>query len=248
VQSTIFRRPAAFALLAAAAVLLAALLIAPRAEAATIYACQKKKGGAIRIVGPKVKCKKKTEKTLKWNSSGTAGKNGKNGTNGSNGANGQNGANGTNGTNGAPGQPQKSLFFDVASDNGGFLSNIFTNVITVGDVSVRMACGNFIANILGIEATGPAGTRSQTGLVATRTDDTATQAQQTQVQRDDVTTNTSIGVLVTNTSGTLPNKASFTATIKSPTQVVFLHGYLEVGTAPSPTACQFQGSAFAIPV
>ena len=71
-QSTFARRPAALALLAAAAVLLAALLIAPRAEAASIYACQKKKGGALRIVTSKTKCKK-TEKKLTWSTTGKSG-------------------------------------------------------------------------------------------------------------------------------------------------------------------------------
>ena len=61
----------------------------------------------------------------------------------------------------------------MASDIGGILSNIYTPLITIGDVSVRMACGNFIANILGIEASAPAGSTSQTGLVASRIDNSA---------------------------------------------------------------------------
>lgn len=99
------RPQGALVLLTAAFVVLAALLIAPRAEAASIYACQKKKGGNVRIVGSKTKCKK-SEKKLSWSTTGTAGSNGSNGSNGTNGTNGTNGApgsNGTNGTNGAAG-------------------------------------------------------------------------------------------------------------------------------------------------
>ena len=60
--------------------LLGTLLIAvPAAPAATIYACQKKKGGTIRIVSSKTKCKKSSEKKIKWSTTGPAGKNGTNG-------------------------------------------------------------------------------------------------------------------------------------------------------------------------
>ena len=63
-----FKRVGATALLAIAG-LLGSLLIAPAAPAATINACQKKKGGTIRIVTSKTKCKK-TEKKIKWSTDG----------------------------------------------------------------------------------------------------------------------------------------------------------------------------------
>jgi hypothetical protein len=84
-----------------ASLLLIALGTGASASASTIYACQKKKGGAIRIVSAKTKCNKKTEKKISWNTQGPSGPAGKNGTNGSNGANGAIGTNGSNGANGA---------------------------------------------------------------------------------------------------------------------------------------------------
>jgi hypothetical protein len=80
-------------LTAAGALLLAALAVAPQAEAATIYACVKKKSGSARIVSKKAKCKK-GESKLSWNSEGPAGRNGVNGANGSNGKDGAQGKEG----------------------------------------------------------------------------------------------------------------------------------------------------------
>jgi hypothetical protein len=79
--------------------LLAALAVAPSANAATYYACVKKKGGSIRIVSRTTKCKT-SERKISFNSQGPPGRNGLNGRNGKNGANGKNGTNGTNGTTG----------------------------------------------------------------------------------------------------------------------------------------------------
>jgi hypothetical protein len=79
--------------------LLATLALAPSAQAATYYACVKKKGGSIRIVSKATKCKR-SERKISFNAEGPAGRNGLNGRNGKNGANGKNGTNGTNGTSG----------------------------------------------------------------------------------------------------------------------------------------------------
>jgi hypothetical protein len=83
-------------LAAAGALLLAVLAAAPQAEAATIYACAKKKGGAVRVVSKKAKCKK-SETKLSWNTNGPGGKNGANGLNGSNGKDGVQGKEGVPG-------------------------------------------------------------------------------------------------------------------------------------------------------
>jgi hypothetical protein len=158
VQSLIVRRPGALALLAPAAVLLAALLIAPSAEAASLYACQKKKGGTLRIVASKTKCKK-TEKKLKWNSSGTSGKNGKNGTNGTNGTNGANGApgaqgiQGIQGLQGPPGPGAKRI---NGTATVAFLTETPMGSITVGDAKFDFFCTNaFIVNVVSIKVTSP---------------------------------------------------------------------------------------------
>jgi len=79
--------------------LLATLALAPSAQAATYYACVKKKGGSIRIVSKATKCKR-SERKISFNAEGPPGRNGLNGRNGKNGANGKNGTNGTNGTSG----------------------------------------------------------------------------------------------------------------------------------------------------
>ncbi|MCW3056531.1 MAG: hypothetical protein JWO21_500 [Solirubrobacterales bacterium] len=78
---------------AAAALALAALLTAPHADAATIYACFKKRTGAFRIVGKRSICRR-GERKLSWNTIGPAGANGLNGANGVNGTNGINGVTG----------------------------------------------------------------------------------------------------------------------------------------------------------
>jgi hypothetical protein len=65
----------AFALLMTSGALVGvALTLAPRADAATIYACVKKSGGAVRIVAKKVKCKK-DENRYTWATEGASGKN-----------------------------------------------------------------------------------------------------------------------------------------------------------------------------
>jgi len=95
-KSRVVNQLAAAVLAATGELLLAAFAAAPQAQASTIYACYKKKGGTVHIIAKSGKCKK-GETKLSWNSEGPAGKNGTNGTNGTNGINGTNGTNGTNG-------------------------------------------------------------------------------------------------------------------------------------------------------
>lgn len=80
----------------------ASVAVAGSAEAATYYACVKKKGGAIRIVSAKAKCKR-SERKISFNSAGAPGRNGRNGVNGKNGLAGKNGVNGVNGAKGETG-------------------------------------------------------------------------------------------------------------------------------------------------
>jgi hypothetical protein len=95
-----FTRRGITLLAAVGALLTVAFAAAPQADAATIYACVKKKGGSTRIVSKSTKCRR-SEYKLSWN---TSGRNGRNGTNGRDGANGKNGANGANGAAGASGK------------------------------------------------------------------------------------------------------------------------------------------------
>jgi hypothetical protein len=84
-------------LLAGASLLLTlSFAAAPQADAATLYACVKKEGGSMRLVGENTRCRRRSERKVSWNTNGPAGKNG---ANGKSGANGSNGAAGTNGTN-----------------------------------------------------------------------------------------------------------------------------------------------------
>jgi len=96
------RRRMTATLAAVAALSLATLIVASPAGAATIYGCVKKRGGAVRIVAERSRCKR-SEIKIAWNVEGPAGKNGTNGRTGKTGFNGKNGANGTNGTNGTNG-------------------------------------------------------------------------------------------------------------------------------------------------
>jgi hypothetical protein len=73
-----------------AAIVLLALAAAPAAGAATIYACVSKKGGAMRIVSAKTKCRHGEHK-LSWSSTGPAGPAGAPGAPGAAGAPGANG-------------------------------------------------------------------------------------------------------------------------------------------------------------
>jgi hypothetical protein len=109
------------ALGAAGALLLAGLATAPKASAATIYACVKK-NGTVRIVAKRAKCRR-GEKKLSWNSEGVPGKNGKNGANGKNGTNGTNGQDLTSHTP-LPSKQSESGFFALGggSSTSGFVA------------------------------------------------------------------------------------------------------------------------------
>lgn len=104
-------RPAIAGLTAAGALLLTTLTVVPQAEAGTIHACVKKKGGAVRVVGAKTKCKK-GENKLSWNTAGPAGPPGLRGLLGATGATGATGAPGATGATGpmGPGATKESLF------------------------------------------------------------------------------------------------------------------------------------------
>ncbi|MHB8233863.1 MAG: hypothetical protein ACYDHT_04345 [Solirubrobacteraceae bacterium] len=102
------------ALLAGVCLLLTlAFATAPQANADTLFACVKKEGGAMRLVGARTKCRRRIERKVSWNITGPAGKNGATGKSGVNGANGANGTNGSNLTTQTPlasGQSESGWF------------------------------------------------------------------------------------------------------------------------------------------
>lgn len=96
------RRPRIAALVGALAMLVALMGVASTASASTIYTCKKKRGGAIRIVTKKTKCRK-SEKKLTWGSTGSRGPRGPVGPVGPAGVSGSNGSAGATGATGAAG-------------------------------------------------------------------------------------------------------------------------------------------------
>jgi hypothetical protein len=218
-----------------ASLLIVALGTASRASASTIYACEKKKGGAIRIVSAKAKCKKKSEVKLSWNMQGPKG---------ATGPAGNNGANGTNGKEGAPGQPQSAVTFNVTSNTGEPTN--YTSLFSLDGVSVRLGCSFvLIANGLNLEASGPVGTRAEAGILASNSEGKATEGNQSVAKDVAVTTNTPFATLVTNGKAPVANDGYVNATITTSGAVVFMQAFVQI--AGSPEACVVRGSAFAIP-
>jgi hypothetical protein len=110
-------RMRSIALIAISTALLLGAVLAPRAGAATLYVCVKKKVGTVRFVGAATRCRR-NETKLAWNIAGPPGRNGTNGKNGATGKNGKDGAtgkNGTNGTNGVNGASAGYFDFNDAS-------------------------------------------------------------------------------------------------------------------------------------
>lgn len=219
-----------------ASLLLIALGTCTSASASTIYACQKKKGGAIRIVSAKTKCNKKTEKKISWNTQGPAGKNGTNGSNGTN------GAPGSNGKEGAPGQPQSATTFNVVSD-----VSTETPLFTLDGVSVKLNCVTILfANFNILEATGPTGSKADAGIVVSNSEGKAPEDNQSTAKDVALSATTAaLTDLATNAKAPIANVGYVSATITTSAGVVDMQAYVEV--APSPNACVASGSAFAIP-
>lgn len=101
-MSTINTRHVRGLLAVTSVLLLAAFVLSARADASTLYACIKHKGGAVRFVSSKTKCKK-GESKVSWNSVGSAGKTGATGPAGPTGATGATGSTGAKGATGPAG-------------------------------------------------------------------------------------------------------------------------------------------------
>src|SRR5271165_1714424 len=106
-MSTLTSRRVPAGLVAVGALLLAVLAVAPEAEARTIWACVKQKGGSVHIVTVGTKCERDEAKLI-WSASATQGPRGAQGPQGVQGELGPQGLvgpQGVQGYTGAPGAP-----------------------------------------------------------------------------------------------------------------------------------------------
>jgi hypothetical protein len=231
-------------LAACAALMTAVLAAAPQAQASTLFACVKK-SGAARVFSKKPKCKK-GETLLSWNSQGAAGKNGVNGINGAGGKDGAAGKDGTNGTEGLPGQPQKAVTFS-ATLAASFETPPSAALFNLAGASAKLVCFNFIGNFSFIEASAPATSRAETGMVATDTTGKSPEVAQEPVQDIALTTSFSpIIKLSSNTKEPLANIAHVNGSITTPTGVVLWDAFLKTG--PNPAGCTIHGTALTVPL
>lgn len=212
--------------------LLASLALAPAAPAATIKACQKKKGGALRIITGKAKCKKKTEKTLSWSTTGPAGKNGANGTNGTNGASGAIGATGPQG-------PGAKRFTGNAAIT--LLSNeVAVQPFTVGPVTISFNCGNFlVGNAAVINISSTADGLAATQAVYAENPDNAIDVPQTVFASDAFTAGQTKNHNVALAGGDATNNPSiFTTVVESGGQTLIITGAVALSSS-----CTISGQA-----
>jgi hypothetical protein len=247
---SIARNRRTFVVLAACAALLTAVLAAaPQAQASTLFACVKKSGNT-HIFTKKPKCKK-GETLLSWNSTGTAGRNGVNGINGAAGAGkegpaGKEGTTGKEGKEGVAGQPQKATTFS-ATLAASFESPPSATLFTLAGASAKLVCFNFIGNFSLVEASAPASSRAETGMVATDTTGKSPEVAQEPVQDVGLTpTFVSIIKLSSNTKEPLSNIAHVNGSIITPTGVVVWDAFLKTG--PNPAGCTIHGTALTVPL
>lgn len=229
---------AAVVLAVTGSLLLAAFAVAPAADASTLYACVKTKSGSARVFTKKPKCKK-GETKISWNTAGIGG------AKGISGVNGVNGTNGTNGKEGVPGQPQSAFSFNQTLE-AGLLEENLAPVFSVDGVSVKLGCEFAIGDLVALDATGPAGTRAESGMVDERANGKGepTQSPQQLIRNVAVstTTTTDFASLLSNVSGEVKNVGHVNATISTPSAVIVIDAFIE---AFDP--CTVSGVAFSIP-
>jgi hypothetical protein len=241
-MSTLVIRRGTAVLGTAAALLLAVLAIAPEAGAATIYACVKSKAGTARVFTKKPKCKK-GETKLSWNTTGPAGRNGINGINGVIGALGEKGAagkEGARGLGGPAGQPQFATKFNVTVKS----PKTETLFPPLDGVTVNLACA---AGGASLEATGPAGTLAESGMVDSRANNMATETLQKVVYDVELAGAPVFAALKPNIGGETANVGHINATIIAPppfTGVIIIDTFIEA----TPSECTVSGATFDIPI
>jgi hypothetical protein len=126
-----------------------AFAAAPHADAATLYACVKKHGGSMRLVGQGTKCRR-SERKVSWSTTGPAGENGNNGANGANGAPGKNGASGTNLTTQTPlasGQSESGWF---AVGGGSSATDFVGQGVSFSQPLSAPLLGKVVFNLVGV--------------------------------------------------------------------------------------------------
>jgi hypothetical protein len=221
----------------AGALLLTVLAIAPEAGAATIYACVKNKTGTARVFTKKPKCKK-GETRLSWNTTGPAGRDGTNGIGGAVGKEGSAGQEGAAGKGGPAGQPQFANTFSGSLTTPGSGKNE-TSLFTLANVTVKLGCAS--GDVSNLEATGPANTQAESGMVDSLASNAVAPFQQN-VYNVALGTSPVFGALATDAS--LATVGHINATIMTPTAVVFIDTF--IGTTTS--ACMVSGTVFDIPI
>ncbi|MGA8353130.1 MAG: hypothetical protein WB698_03070 [Solirubrobacteraceae bacterium] len=216
-----------------ASLLLIALGTAASASAATIYACQKKKGGTIRIVSAKTKCNKKTEKKISWNTEGPAGKNG------------SNGANGANGKEGAAGQPQKAVKFSASEENTGSPTPIA--LFSADGINYTFMCQNviFFDDAL-LDAAGSAGQSYALGNfgrpsgIAELSSDLKSEVQVATIGSSPTSIATTPSAATSE--GSIEHYGVWTITVEGPTSTTWIHAWFD-----TTATCKIHGTAITVP-
>lgn len=197
---------------------------ASSAQAASITVCQKKKGGAVRVIKSTKKCKK-SEVRLTIPTGELV-----QGPAGSQGAKGDRG----------PGAVR------IAGDGGAFsLGSPSTAVdtITVGGINLKVVCGNaLVLNAVNLEVTSPlAGTVDLTRVLAENTDN-AIDGPLLELSNTALVANTKASISLNVAGGdAASNRSTFTAVIDAGSKTVTLTGsaYLPAGS----TGCSVRGLA-----
>jgi len=227
----------------AGALLLAVLAIAPQANAATLYACVKNKTGTARVFTKKPKCKR-GETKLSWNTTGPAGVNGRNGANGVAGGAGKEGpagGEGAPGKGGPAGAPQFGTAIS-ASVTAPVSGKSETPLFTLANVTVKLGCAKGASTL---EASGPAGTRAESGMVDSR----ANNKEPTEIIQQTIynvaltSTPTVFGALARNASGEVANVGHINATIMTSIGFVIIDTFIET----TASACTLSGTTFDMP-
>jgi hypothetical protein len=139
-----------------------ALPTASSAQASIIYACVKKKGGAVHVVSKNARCNRREAKRS-WNRAGPTGATGPVSASGASGANGAGGLNGSNGVTGATGPTGATTETSTAGATGANGSNGVTGPTGVTGATGATG-GTGPSGVTGVNgATGVTGTSGATG-------------------------------------------------------------------------------------
>jgi hypothetical protein len=242
------RRGGTLALAASlAGALAAAPLLAAPADAATIYACKARRGGAIRIVARNARCGRRAVK-LSWNTQGPAGRPGAPGQAGAPGAPGERGPigpNGLPGANGANGEPRRAIRFSATQRGEGRPAAI--PLFTADGISYTFRCQFLLfANQGEIEAFGGPGEAYGLGAFRRPTSVRALPED----PRSDLRAVT-IGARPTDVAATLTAASSdgsvqqlgvWTVTVEGPSATTFITASFDTSET-----CRVRGSALVVP-